>query len=133
MSQHPDTYFDHVKKSSLVPIKNDDYLAQAFGTIDRLLRRELDEGESAFFDVPADLVQSYEQDHHPLPKVSTAGMLHYLLQENELSQTQLARAVGIPPSLISEVLSGSRELSKATIKTLAYQFGVSPSVFLPGD
>ena len=129
----PDTYFELVKQFPLVPIKDDDHLAQASGTIDLLLRRELDDGEAAYLDVLSDLVQHYEQDHHPLPKVSTAGMLRYLLRENEVSQAQLARDVRIPPSVISEVLSGSRELSKANIKTLANHFGVSPSAFLPGD
>jgi HTH-type transcriptional regulator/antitoxin HigA len=109
------------------------HLAQACGTIDQLLRRELDEGESAYLDVLSDLVQHFEQDHHPLPKVSPAGMLRYLLREHEVSQAQLARAVGIARSVISEVLSESRELSKANIKSLANYFGASPSAFLPGD
>ena len=129
----PDAYYELVKKFPLVPIRDDDHLAQACAAIDGLLRRNLDEGESAYLDVLSDLVHRYEQEHHPLPSVSPAGMLRYLLQENDVSQAQLARAAGIPTSVIADVLLGTRKLSKTNIKVLANYFGVSPTVFLRQD
>jgi HTH-type transcriptional regulator/antitoxin HigA len=128
-----DTYFALVKKFPLVPIVDDKHLQQASAFIDTLLTRELDEGEAAYLDVISDLVCRYEDEHHPLPTVSQAAMLRYLLEEKGVSQAHVAREAGISASVISEALSGARELSKTSIRGLAKFFGVSPSLFLVRD
>jgi antitoxin component HigA of HigAB toxin-antitoxin module len=47
-----------------------------------------------------------------------------------LSQAELAKSVGMPSSVVSEVLAGKRALSKANITKLADYFGVKVDVFL---
>ena len=47
-----------------------------------------------------------------------------------VSASQLARAIGVPRSRLSEVISGRRGITVDTGRRLGLYFGVSPSVFL---
>jgi HTH-type transcriptional regulator / antitoxin HigA len=125
------SYFRLVRDFPLVHIRDRDHLAQARATIDRLLRRDLDEGEAAYLDVLTDLVDAYEEQHVTIPDASEADVLRELMAANRLSQPALARAVGITQSTLSSVLNGKRTLTRAQVATLAGFFRVSPAVFFP--
>ena len=53
------------------------------------------------------------------------------MRSNSLSQTDLARKVGIVQSTISAVLNGRRKLTKNQVVKLAEFFNVAPAAFLP--
>jgi plasmid maintenance system antidote protein VapI len=55
------------------------------------------------------------------------------MRPNGLSQTELAKAVGIAQSTISAVLTGARSLTKGQILKLAGFFSVAPAAFLPRE
>jgi HTH-type transcriptional regulator/antitoxin HigA len=74
------------------------------------------------------VVHAYEESHHPLPKASGVQMLRHLMEEHGLKQADLSE-VG-SQGVVSEVLSGKRELNTRQIRALAKRFGVSPAVFL---
>ena len=59
-----------------------------------------------------------------------ARRVRYLMDCRGLSQAELAKDVGMPTSVVSEVLAGKRGLSKANIAKLADYFGVKAEVFL---
>jgi HTH-type transcriptional regulator/antitoxin HigA len=74
------------------------------------------------------LIEDYEQ-RYALPR--TAGpvdILRHLMEANGLRQVDLLDVFGAA-SIVSEVLSGKRELSKAHIATLSQRFHVSPALF----
>ena len=48
----------------------------------------------------------------------------------DLSQTALARAIGVPPKRINEIVLGKRAVSADTDLRLARYFGVSEGFFL---
>jgi len=48
----------------------------------------------------------------------------------DLSQTALARAIGVPPRRINEIVLGKRAVSADTDLRLARYFGVSEGFFL---
>jgi HTH-type transcriptional regulator/antitoxin HigA len=56
--------------------------------------------------------------------------LESLMEDNKLSQSELARRLETPQSLISEFLSGKRGMSKALVLKLSGYFKVSPELFL---
>ncbi|HXM95391.1 MAG TPA: helix-turn-helix domain-containing protein, partial [Candidatus Dormibacteraeota bacterium] len=55
-------------------------------------------------------------------------VLHFLMDQHGLLQKDLADVFGTP-SIVSEVLSGKRELNKDHIKRLSRRFHVSPELF----
>jgi len=126
----PDSYFKLVRRFPLMHIRDDDHLARAQGVIDGLLEQELDRGAQEYLDALTDLVESYEDEHHPIPDASEADLLRELMRANGLSQPRLAKAVGMAQSTISAVLNGTRSLTKGQVIKLAGYFHVSPAAFL---
>ncbi|MFA6242496.1 MAG: helix-turn-helix domain-containing protein [Candidatus Hydrogenedentales bacterium] len=74
------------------------------------------------------LVHAYEEQHHVLPESSGAEMLAYFMDEHGLTQSDLPE-VG-SQGVVSEILSGKRDLNVRQIRALAKRFHVSPSVFV---
>jgi HTH-type transcriptional regulator/antitoxin HigA len=86
--------------------------------------------EEDYLDVLSDLVEKYEDEHDPLPPVSGAKMLRFLIQAQETTQAKVAVETDIAESTISEILAGKRELTRKHLEVLARHFHVSPAVFL---
>jgi HTH-type transcriptional regulator/antitoxin HigA len=76
------------------------------------------------------LVDRYETQRYPLPDVEPAEMLRFLLDQNGLSQRDVAAELG-SESTVSLVLSGRRPLNRDHIARLSERFHVSPAVFFP--
>jgi len=127
----PDTYFELVKQFPLTHVRSDDHLGEAQEVIDRLLQENLDRGAQEYLDALTDLVETYEEEHVPIPDASEADVLRELMRANGLSQGRLQKAVGISQSTISAVLNGTRSLTKEQVIALARYFRVSPAAFLP--
>ena len=98
--------------------------------IDSLITRDdLESGEEDYLDVLGDLVHKYEAKHDPIAPVSDAEMVQFLLESNEMAQTELAEQSGIAESTISEIIAGKRKLSRRHIAAISNVFHVSPAVF----
>ena len=80
------------------------------------------------FATAADLVGAYETKHYPLPPVSGLQMLKFLMDQHDLKQSDLREEIG-SQGVVSEILSGKRELNKTHIAALAKRFSVSPAAF----
>jgi HTH-type transcriptional regulator/antitoxin HigA len=130
--KHLDTYLKLVRLFPLVHIRDDKHLSAAQEMIDQLLEKNLDKGAQDYLDVLTDLVEVYEDEHHPIPAASEADVLRELMRGRGLSQPTLARAVKISQSTISAVLNGVRSLTKEQVLALAKFFNVSPLAFLAG-
>ncbi len=123
-------YLSLVRAFPLVSIRDDPHLADAFDVIDRLVARaNLSNAEEAYLGALTDLVETYETAHIHLPPTSGVEALRYLMEENGLTQADLAPLFGTP-SLVSEVLSGKRKLALTHIKRLAAHFGLPAGVFI---
>lgn len=83
---------------------------------------------AGLMDTLGTLVHAWEERHHPVPKASPRKVLAYLMDEHGLKQQDL-KEVGTQ-GIVSEVLSGKRELNIRQIRKLAHRFGVSPAVFV---
>jgi HTH-type transcriptional regulator/antitoxin HigA len=124
-------YLTLIRRFPLRRIRSERELEQAIAVIDELLDRDqLTVDEQDYLDVLGDLVERYEDQAYPIPAVSDAGMLRFLIDQKEVTQADVARATGIREARISEILSGKRELTRTQITKLAAYFHVSPAVFL---
>jgi HTH-type transcriptional regulator/antitoxin HigA len=74
------------------------------------------------------LVEAFENEYYPEPKVSPGKMLRHLMEAQGLKQKDMLGIFGTP-SIVSEVLSGKRKLTTEHIKKLSRRFHVSTDVF----
>ena len=74
------------------------------------------------------LIEDFEERHFQLPRSSPQNALRFLLEQHNLKQKDLAALFGAA-SIVSEVLSGKRELNKDQIARLSARFHVSPEIF----
>jgi HTH-type transcriptional regulator/antitoxin HigA len=128
-------YLELVRRFPLRPIRSDKELDRASEMIDALLVRPspLAPLERDYLEVLSDLVERYEDSHHPMPEASGADVLRHLMEARGVTQSQVAAATGIVNSTISAVLSGKRRLSVPHIEKLSAYFHVGPGAFLPAQ
>ncbi|MHB1013886.1 MAG: helix-turn-helix domain-containing protein [Desulfurivibrionaceae bacterium] len=82
-----------------------------------------------FLDLVGQLVEDYEAEHHAIPEAEPRTVLRFLMEQHGLKQTDLAKEVG-GQSVVSEILTGKREINARQAKMLAIRFGVSAAVFI---
>ena len=70
---------------------------------------------------------AYEVRKHPLPDMPPNEFLHQMMEERGLRQTDMMELGS--QGVVSEILSGKRQLNVRQIAALANRFGVSESVF----
>jgi HTH-type transcriptional regulator / antitoxin HigA len=74
------------------------------------------------------LIEKYDDEHYQLPDASPAEVLRFLMEEHGLNQGDLPE-IGTQ-GVVSEILSGKRQLNVRQIQALAARFGVEPSAFM---
>ena len=115
----------------LLTIRNEDEYEAAVARMNKLLD-EIGTDEShplySLMDTLGTLIQAYEEEHHPIPETRGAEVLRFLMDEHELTQSDLPE-VG-SQGVVSEILNGKRELNVRQIRVLAERFNVSPAAFV---
>jgi HTH-type transcriptional regulator/antitoxin HigA len=76
-------------------------------------------------------IHSYEEAHAKIPEPTGPDVLKSLMEAHGLTQSDLPE-IG-SQGVVSEILSGARELNIRQIRRLAKRFGVSPAVFIPAS
>lgn len=74
------------------------------------------------------LIEDFEEKRYQLPRAKPLDVLRLLMDQHGLKQKDLLDVFGTP-SIVSEVLSGKRELNKNHIQRLSARFHVSPELF----
>jgi HTH-type transcriptional regulator/antitoxin HigA len=74
------------------------------------------------------LIEDFEEKRYRLPRAKPLDVLRFLMEQHNLLQKDLADVFGTR-SIVSEVLSGKRDLNKDHIERLSARFHVSPEVF----
>ena len=75
------------------------------------------------------LIEAYDEEHHQIPDVGGVGVLRFLMDQHGLTQMDLKKELG-GQSVVSEVLTGKRELNLQQIRALAKRFSIDPAVFI---
>lgn len=87
-----------------------------------------DDPLSALVALLGERISDYETTHASSPKLSPADMLRFLMDQHGLGQGDLPE-VG-SQGVMSEILSGKRDLNMRQIRLLAGRFHVGPEVFV---
>ncbi len=83
---------------------------------------------AALMDTVGTLIEAYDKDHFPFSEGSPIGVLRYLMEKHDLAQNDLPELGS--QGVVSEILSGKRNLNVRQIKLLSKRFHVSPSTFM---
>jgi HTH-type transcriptional regulator / antitoxin HigA len=115
----------------LLLILDDEHYQAALAVMEYIMLETPDTPDSPYHNLGillGEAIENYERQHYPVPKASGVEVLSFLMEQHHLKQVDLAPVLG-SPSLVSEVLSGKRELNKRQIEALSQHFKVSPAVF----
>ena len=82
----------------------------------------------SLLDTLGTLIHAYEEEHFHIPSSTGTDVLHFLMDEHGLTQSDLPE-IG-SQGVLSEILNGKRELNLRQIRALAKRFKVSPAVFV---
>lgn len=77
------------------------------------------------------LVAQFEKSELPAGSATPEEVLRFLMDQNDLSQYDLAKELGGQP-VVSDVLRGKRKLTREHIERLSKRFAVTPATFYPG-
>lgn len=119
------------RATDIAPIRDDAHYHQMGDLLEALLDEAGgDETHPAMelVDIVGDLIADYENASHPFPEASGLDALRFLIEQHGLRQTDLPE-IG-SQGVVSEVLSGRRELNLRQVRALAERFGVSPATFI---
>jgi HTH-type transcriptional regulator / antitoxin HigA len=79
-------------------------------------------------DIVGDLIEDYETEQHRLPEANGIDALKFLMEQHGLKQGDL-QEIG-SQGVVSEILTGKRELNVRQVRALSERFGVSTATFL---
>lgn len=126
-------YLELVRQFPLRPLRSRSDLRTATAILDRLFGLpNVDPGESDYVQALALIVASFEESRDCAESSGASGLdvLRHLVEENGISQGELANLLGIGPSAISMILSGDRPITADHARKLARRFKLSPGAFL---
>ncbi|UST64581.1 transcriptional regulator [Pseudomonas moraviensis] len=112
------------------PEDEDDYDALV-SAIDELLEITGDDESHplmSLVDIIGDWIEEWDRTHHPMAKASGEEVLGYMMREHGLTQSDLP-GVGAQ-SVVSEILSGKRQLNLRQVRWLAEYFKLPVDVFV---
>ncbi len=115
----------------LRPVRTDAQYEAAVTSLNTLLDEGAGEESHPLADLAAtlgELIGEYDAHHYPAMTVTSGSMLRFLMTQHGLKQADLGE-IG-SQGVVSEVLSGKRELNLRQIKMLSERFGVSPGAFI---
>jgi len=76
------------------------------------------------------LIDEYEQRTIERPKgMNPVEMIQYLIDENGLTKSQLAKQLKVSRQLITDILNFRRNISKTMVNKLSERFSLSSSAF----
>lgn len=128
-------YLALIKRFPLRPIRDEEMLDLASDLFSELVLKAESRtpDESDYLSILGKLIREYEAHKMAAPRMTPQRSLESLMEDNNLSQSELARKLEAPQSVISEFLNGKRGLSKSLVLKLSDYFKVSPEIFLPSQ
>jgi HTH-type transcriptional regulator / antitoxin HigA len=131
----PISYGRLIRRFVLRPIRSKKDYDRASTILDELAVRDessLDPGETDYLETLTLLIDAYDREHYPMPMkgASPLDTLRFLVSQNQVKQTELAKVLGIGPSAVSMVLSGTRPITADHARRLGDRFGVDPGLFV---
>ena len=117
--------------TGISPIRDEGHYASMTKILESLLDEAgADESHPimGLIDIVADFIDDYESEFHPLPQTNGVDALKFLMEQHKLKQADLCE-IG-SQGVVSEILTGKRELNLRQVRALSERFGVSADTFL---
>ena len=117
--------------TDITPIRDEAHYQRMVAMLEALLDEATgDENHPAMglVDIVGDLIEDFETERHPLPDVTSVQALKFLMEQHGIKQGDL-HEIG-SQGVVSEILTGKRELNIRQVRALSERFGVSPATFV---
>lgn len=117
--------------TDITPIRDEAHYSRMSAMLEALLKEVgADEEHSlmGLVDIVGDLIADYEAQNHTLPEASGVEALKFLMSQHGLKQGDLTE-IG-SQGVVSEILTGKRDLNVRQIRALSKRFGVSTATFV---
>ncbi len=129
----PGRFEDLVRSMPPQAISDDVRYENTVEMIDRLMAVDhLTKGQAVYMETLVQLVEAYESERHAIETADLGGLdsLRNLMAENGMNASDLARLLGVHPSMGSKILNGDRSLTLGHVRKLAARFGVGAGLFI---
>ena len=114
------------------PIQSEEENERLLAVVDRLMSKGDDHRtpeEEVLLELLSELIERFEQDRYPIPDSPPHRVLQFLLEQNELRQSDLLPILG-SRGHVSDIVNGKRAISRTNARALGEFFHVSPELFI---
>ena len=115
---------------TIKPIKTEQEYELALKKLETIFHAKPNTPEGDLLEVLSLLVHEYEKKHYKIEPLSPLEALKYEIEEQGLSQTGLAKRVGMSKSTISEIINGKKQMSINFMKFLHNELGIPAHILL---
>jgi HTH-type transcriptional regulator / antitoxin HigA len=129
----PSRFEELVRRMPPQAILDDVHYENTLEIVDRLMAEgKLTKGQSLYLKTLVQLIEAYEAEHHAVDTSELSGLdsLKHLLEENSMNASDLARLLGVHPSMGSKLLRGERALTVDHVRKLSARFKVNAGLFI---
>ncbi|AFY44939.1 type II toxin-antitoxin system HigA family antitoxin [Nostoc sp. PCC 7107] len=85
--------------------------------------------ESALYDLLIALIEKYENETYPMGETTPLSMLLHLIEARNFKPTDLIGVIG-SSIVVSEIINGKQQISKAQAKALGEFFQIDAELFI---
>ena len=132
-----ETYLDILNRDQIIPkiIETKEEYEQFLAVVERLVFKKQEDTleEATLFKLLVKLIKDYEEETYNLKewsKTSPHSLLQHLMEARGMKQVDLVGVLSPSKGLVSSIVNGKRQISKAQAKKLGEIFNISPSVFI---
>lgn len=76
--------------------------------------------------IMSDFVIAYEKEHYPIGKPTISQLIQLSLEEQGMTQRDLAKKIGVSPTRINDYISGRAEPTLKVARLLCATLGIAP-------
>lgn len=80
--------------------------------------------------IMSDFVIAYEKEHYPIGKPTVSQLIQLSLEEQGMTQRDLAKKIGVSPSRINDYITGRAEPTLKVARLLCAALGIAPALLL---
>ena len=115
--------------AAIKPIRTEMDYDEALARIEQIFQAEVGTPEGDERDVLVDLVELYEQRHHPIDSPSAIAAIEHEMDQRGMSRRDLIPLIG-GSAKVSEVLSGKRDITMTMARALHQHLGIPADILL---
>jgi HTH-type transcriptional regulator/antitoxin HigA len=113
------------------PIRNQEDAENAGEKLDLLAGHSLNPKQSEYLDLLSDLYEKWESAQFPIAQARGAELVRLVLAERKEGAGDLAKFLGVDPSLGYRILRGVRQLTASQIRKVSEAYGLNPAALRP--